>query len=182
MCCCTTPLGKGDRAPRCIPPFAALRQRRDCPPRHPDEGLAPSTRLPCPVCMSTPSDIAGFDEASSASHTAGPGNLASSATAGVASGQAVGMRRRRGRHHGPRPVPDPRSAWLTTRTTPRFLRRCERMRGPQICRCQITCISRLGPAKSAGAARPDRGDETAGADPRSDGQARQQSEPGGAGA
>ena len=28
---------------------------------------------------------------------------------------------RRGRHYGPRPVDDPRSAWLTTRTTPEFL-------------------------------------------------------------
>src|SRR4051794_29405119 len=28
---------------------------------------------------------------------------------------------RRGRHFGPRPVDDPRSAWLTTRTTPEFL-------------------------------------------------------------
>ena len=71
--------------------------------------------------MSTPSDIAGFDEASSASRTAGPGNLASSAPPAIASGQAVGVRRRRGRHHGPRPVPDPRSAWLTTRTTHAFL-------------------------------------------------------------
>lgn len=29
--------------------------------------------------------------------------------------------KRRGQHYGPRPVEDPRSAWLTTRTTPEFL-------------------------------------------------------------
>jgi Bacterial mobilisation protein (MobC) len=31
--------------------------------------------------------------------------------------------RKRGRHFGPRPVADPRSAWLTTRCTPEFLER-----------------------------------------------------------
>jgi hypothetical protein len=34
--------------------------------------------------------------------------------------QSQPLKRKRGRHFGPRPVKDPRSAWLTTRCTPEF--------------------------------------------------------------
>ena len=64
MCCYNNTLGKGGRAlplhPSLLP---RLRQRRDCPPRHPDEGLAPSTRLPCRARMTAPPDIAASEEA-----------------------------------------------------------------------------------------------------------------------
>jgi hypothetical protein len=60
----------------------------------------------------TAPEIVGFDEAPSASQAPLPP---------PAEPSVAGRTTRRGRHFGPRPVDDPRSTWLTTRTTPEFL-------------------------------------------------------------
>jgi Bacterial mobilisation protein (MobC) len=111
-------LGKGGEAPRCIPPLPQrCGNRRGCPPRHPDEGLAPSTRL-CKRMTDAPEPIAEAPPASEA-----PAIIHLPPPAEPAPAKPKARQRRgggAGRHFGPRPVADPRSAWLSTRCTPAF--------------------------------------------------------------
>ena len=62
-------------------------------------------------------EIIGFDEAPPASEAPAVIHLPYLPP----SEPVTSVPKKRGRHFGPRPVTDPRCAWLTTRTTPEFL-------------------------------------------------------------
>jgi hypothetical protein len=119
-------LGKGGRRPPVASPHLpqggnAGTVRPGTPTRvwHP----RPASRVA--PAMITPPDLTAADhvssgEAAPASQTPAVIELPYLPPA-IESDATTSRKGRRGRHHGPRPAVDPRSAWLTTRTTPEFL-------------------------------------------------------------